>query len=94
MVTQFADGKSFAEYDILLRSPVEHQLTILCEATAQLSVRDQSLAARITEHNAVIGVRAVLVHRYDGLDNRRDWSTITLTFPVRIREVSDLLEKG
>lgn len=61
LVTQFADGKGFAEYesDVLLRSAVERQLTILCEAMAQLAVHDQSLATRITDHDAVIGMRIV-----------------------------------
>ena len=47
---------------------LERQLTILCEAMAQLSSHDQSLAARITDHDAVIGMRIVLVHRYADLD--------------------------
>ena len=96
LVTQFADGKSFADYksDILLRSAVERQLTILCEAMAQLSAHDQSLAERITDHDAVIGMRIVLVHRYADLDDRRVWSTITLSLPILIREVADLLEEG
>lgn len=96
LVTQFADGKSFAEYesDVLLRSAVERQLTILCEAMAQLSVHDQSLAARISDHDAVIGMRIVLVHRYADLNNHRVWSTITLSLPILIREVADLPEEG
>jgi len=95
LVTQFVNDKSFAEYDsdVLLRSAVERQMTILCEAMAQLSGHDQSLAALITDHDAVIGMRIVLVHRYADLDNRRIWSTITLSLPILIREVTDLLER-
>ena len=95
LVTQFADGKDLADYesDVLLRSAVERQLTILCEATAQLSASDPAIAARITDRDAIVGMRIVLVHRYADLDNHRIWSTITLSLPVLMQEIDRLLEE-
>jgi len=90
----FVDGKSFADYesDILIRSAVERQLTILCEAMAQLDHHHKEVTAQITDRDAIIGMRIVLVHRYADLDNRRVWDTIALSLPVLIEEVGHLLD--
>ena len=87
LVRRFTEGKTFADYgsDVLIRSGVERQLTILCEAMAQLSSNDQSLAVQITDHDAIIGMRIVLVHPYADLDNRRVWNTITLRLPTLVQ---------
>ena len=95
LVRQFTDGKTLADYesDILVRSAVERQLTILCEAMTQFVSSDGSIAEHISDHESIIGMRIVLVHRYGDLDHRRVWSTITLSLPVLIQEVSSLLEQ-
>ncbi|MYB77494.1 MAG: DUF86 domain-containing protein [Chloroflexi bacterium] len=94
LAVSFVDGKSFADYesDILIRSAVERQLTILCEAMSQLDHHHQELTTEITDHDAIIGMRIVLVHRYADLDNRRVWDTVSLSLPVLIQEVGHLLE--
>ena len=96
LIRRFAFGKTFAEYetDILIRSAVERQFTILCEAATQLSDHDPSLTARISESEAIIGMRIVLVHRYGELDNRRVWDTIQSKLPILIHEVEALLEEA
>ncbi len=96
LIRRFTDGKTLAEYesDVLVRSAVERQFTILCEAMTQLSSSDGSLAEQISDHESIIGMRIVLVHRYGDLDNRRVWSTITLSLPVLIQEVGSLLERA
>ena len=93
LVTSFTTGMTYADYesDIIIRSAVERQLTILCEAMAQLSSSDSVLAERITDYEAIIGMRIVLVHRYADLDNHRIWSTVTLSLPLLIQEISHLL---
>ncbi|MCY3567200.1 MAG: DUF86 domain-containing protein [Chloroflexi bacterium] len=96
LVRRFTHGKTFADYesDVLLRSGVERQLTILCEAMTHLSDHDQSIATQITDHDAIIGMRIVLVHRYADLDDRRIWSTATLSLPLLIQEVEQLLDEA
>jgi uncharacterized protein with HEPN domain len=95
LIRRFTSGQTFAEYetDILIRSGVERQLTILCEAMTQLSDHDPDSAARISESEAIVGMRIVLVHRYGELDNRRVWDTIQSKLPILIREVEALLEE-
>lgn len=94
LAVSFVDGKTFADYesDILIRSAVERQLTILCEAMSQLDHHHPELTAQITDCDAIIGMRIVLVHRYADLDNRRVWDTVALSLPVLIEEVSHLLD--
>ena len=95
IAVRFVEGKTFTDYesDILIRSGVERQLTILCEAMNQLDHHHQALAAQITDRDAIIGMRIVLVHRYADLDNRRVWDTVALSLPVLIQEVTHLLEE-
>ena len=96
LVTRFTEGKTLAEFesDVLIRSGVERQLTILCEAMTQLSANDKSLVAQLSDSEAIIGMRVILVHRYADLDSSRVWSTITLSLPVLIEEVGQLLEEA
>ncbi len=59
----------------------------------QLSSSDESLVEQISDQESIIGMRIVLVHRYADLDNRRVWSTITLSLPILLQEVNSLLEQ-
>ncbi len=95
LIRRFTEGMTLADYesDIFVRSAVERQLTILCEAMAQLFASDETLAEQISDHESIVGMRIVLVHRYGDLDNRRVWSTVTLSLPVLIQEVSSLLDQ-
>ncbi len=96
LVVRFTCGKAYTDYeaDILIRSAVERQLTILCEAMTQLDDHYGSVAAQITDHKAIIGMRIVLVHRYADLDNRRVWDTIESKLPTLILEVEALLAEA
>lgn len=96
LVERFTHGKTLTDYeaDILIRSGVERQLTVLCEAMNQLDAHYSSVAARITDHKTIIGMRIVLVHRYADLDDHRVWDTITFSLPILIREVETLLEEA
>ena len=96
LVIRFTRGKAFTDYesDILTRSAVERQLTVLCEAMTQLDVHYGPVAVEITDHKPIIGMRIVLVHRYADLDNRRVWDTIESKLPTLIQEVEALLAEA
>lgn len=69
---EFADGKCFEDYvaDAMLRSAVERQLEIVGEALGRLAKLDAVLAASIPELPRIVGLRNVLIHGYDQVDDR------------------------
>lgn len=71
LLAEFTDGKSFEDYerDIMLRSAVERQFTIIGEAMAQLARYDAEVAARISEYPRIIGFRNVLIHGYADIND-------------------------
>ena len=93
LLAEFTDGKSFEEYerDIMLRSAVERQFTIIGEAKAQLARYDAEVAARISEYPRIIGFRNVLIHGYADVDDALVWGMLEADPPKLIVEVRALL---
>ena len=92
-VLSFISGKSLADYsqDLLLRSAVERQLEILGEAVRKLRDLDAAMVMRLSEHNRIIGLRNILAHRYDVLDEHIVWQVATEKLPVLMGEVDVIL---
>lgn len=93
LVAEFTDGKSIADYerDIMLRSAVERQFTIIGEAMAQLARFDQDVAARLSEYPRIIGFRNVLIHEYADVDDALVWGMLEADPLKLIVEVRALL---
>lgn len=93
LLAEFTDGKSFEDYerDIMLRSAVERQFTIIGEAMAQLARYDAEVAARISEYPRIIGFRNVLIHEYADVDDALVWGMLEADVPKLIAEVRALL---
>ena len=93
LLAEFTDGKTIADYerDIMLRSAVERQFTIIGEAMAQLARYDQDVAARISEYPRIIGFRNVLIHEYADINDILVWGMLTSDLPKLIAEVRTLL---
>ncbi len=91
----FTKGKSVNDYahDRGFRSAVERELQIIGEAVMQLERTAPLLAARIPEHQSIIGFRHVLVHGYDSLEPATVWNVIEVKLPVLAREVQTLLNE-
>ena len=92
LIVQFTSGRDLNAYlaDIMLRSAVERQFEFIGEALAQLSRLDPALAARITDHQAIIGFRNILIHGYAIIDDERVWQAIETNLPTLLRELDDL----
>ena len=92
-VLSFVQGKSLDDYakDLLLRSAVERQLEILGEAVRRLRDLDPILAARISEHQRIIGFRNVLAHGYDVLDENVVWQVVSEKLSVLLGEVDAIM---
>ena len=93
LLTEFTDGKSIGDYerDIMLRSAVERQFTIIGEAIAQLAGFDAEVAARISEYPRIIGFRNVLIHEYADVNDAPVWGMLEADLPKLIAEVRALL---
>lgn len=83
---RFVTDKTRDDYadDVLLRSGVERQLSIVGEALNQLGHVDPDLASRIAELRSVVGFRNVLVHGYREVDELRGPTSGVVRLPLRI----------
>ena len=70
-VLSVTEGKTLADYsrERLLRQGVERNLQIIGEAVGRLRRDDPVTAARLSEHERIVGFRNVLVHGYDLVDD-------------------------
>ena len=93
LVTRATASKTYEEYrnNTPLRHPVERELLIIGEALAQLSQRDESSAARVTDLRGIVGLRDVLTHEYVNVDHRRIWRVIQVDLPILDAEVKAML---
>lgn len=94
-LTEFTDGKSLDEYrvDLLLRSGVERQLTIIGEALNQALRVEPTLAERITPIRDIINFRNIIVHGYATIENETVWGILQNDLPVLYDQVQALLSE-
>jgi len=93
VLEQFLRGRSFEEYqsDILLRSAIERQLTIVGEALDQARKTDASLEQLITDLRGIIKFRHILVHGYSAIRNDTVWGILKSDLPTLLAELGSLL---
>ena len=93
LIAGFLENKSEADFmsDELLRSAVYHKFTIAGEALAQLRVRDEATAERISEAGRIIGFRNQVVHGYGKINDAITWRIIQDKLPILRRELATLL---
>ncbi len=82
------------ERDRMFRGAVERELQIIGEAMMQLKALDPACAARMEEHERIIGFRHVLVHGYGALKPDIVWYVVTEKLPPLRRELEELLGTG
>lgn len=93
-ITAFTRGRTREEFqqDLMLRSAVERQFEIVCEALGQLARRNQVLADQIPDLPRIVAFRNILVHGYAIVDSERVWQVIHQSLPG-LREAVDRLLK-
>jgi uncharacterized protein with HEPN domain len=93
-ISQFVEGKTLENYksDLMLRSAVERQLSIIGEAVAKLRKFDSTTASRISEHERIISFRNVLIHGYDRIDDEAAWKIVQEKLPTLLQEVEAMLK--
>jgi len=92
-VLRFAEGRSVSdlESDLLLRSAIERQLTIIGEAMVRLREADPEISSNVADVPRIIAFRNRLIHGYDSVDTERVWAIIKTDLPRLLAEVRALL---
>jgi uncharacterized protein with HEPN domain len=93
-LSRFIAGRDWEQYqaDELLRAGVERQFEIIGEALNQLRRHFPDLAARIADHEKIIGFRNILIHGYAVVDDAVVWSAATEKLPRLLADVRALSE--
>lgn len=94
-IISFTRGKSFEQYqtDELLRPDVERQFETIGEAFNRLLRRDPETAGRIPELRPIIGVRNVLAHGYNTIDDEQVWRFVQSDVPPLLDLLKGLLSE-
>ena len=75
----------------MLRAATERQFEIIGEALNQLRRHSPALAARVREHEKIIGFRNILIHGYAVVDDAVVWSAASEKLPLLLADVAALL---
>jgi uncharacterized protein with HEPN domain len=86
----YAQNPESFEANLMLRSAVVHQLTVIGEAVAHLS---EGLRGHHPEipWTDIKGFRNIIVHNYFGIDWEEVWRSATARVPVLRAQVADIL---
>ncbi len=90
-VRQFIQGFDYQRFtsDDLVESAVCRQLQIIGDAARRLS--EEARAANPQIRWRVIGMRNIIVHAYDQVDERELWRVVTLEVPRLIEDLENLV---
>jgi uncharacterized protein with HEPN domain len=83
-IAGFVSGKSDEDYaqDLLLRSAVERQLTVVGEALGQLARSDPQTAAKIADLSRIVAFRNILIHGYAVVNDETEWRIVNENLPA------------
>jgi uncharacterized protein with HEPN domain len=92
-IAEFVKGKTVDQYirDKQLRMAVERGFEIIGEALSQLHKCDAATAERITDWQAIIGLRDVLIHGYARINPERTWDVAQTELPILRRDLGQLM---
>ena len=93
-VENFTKGLDYSEFEqnLLLRSAVYYQFTIIGEALTQMRKLDDATFERISEVRRIVGFRNQVVHGYDKLQDIVTWQIIQDKLPILQQELRELLD--
>jgi uncharacterized protein with HEPN domain len=92
-IEEIVATRTFDDYtsDIIVRSAVERQFTIVGEALRAALPREPALAETIPDIRRIIDFRNILVHGYRKLDDAIVWKTVREDLPRLAATVRGLL---
>jgi uncharacterized protein with HEPN domain len=83
-------GPTDFEADLIGRSSVYWNFTVIGEAMRRLRLADADMFERIRESHRVVGFRNLVAHGYDVLDHAVTWRIITEKLPLLKSDVQAL----
>lgn len=91
-IQDFVAGRTYDDYatDRMLRRAVERELEILGEAANRVPKAFQRDHSEI-DWGQIIGLRHVIIHRYDQIEDERMWDIITTQVPPLLAQVRPLV---
>ena len=94
-VRRFAMGRTEEDYlaDRMLRSAIEREMTVICEAMRELDRTAPEITARFTGYRDIIRFRTFLVHLYMEIDDEKAWGFVEEDIPTVAAEAEDLLNE-
>lgn len=93
----FIDEKmEFSEYkkNSMRKRAVERNLEIIGEAINRITKADNSIALKITDSIAIVGLRNQVMHAYDNISDENIWAILTNHLPKLKIEIDKLLENS
>ena len=92
-IEEFIFGISYSDFlkDIKTQRAVERNLEIIGEALNRVKRLDHEILERVSEHYKIIGMRNILAHGYDSIDEKILWKAISEHLPILKKEVSKIL---
>ena len=90
-IESFSKGKTFDDYksDKLLQSAIERQLEIIGEALNRLKAINELYLQSITDAHRIIGMRNILAHGYDVINDQIIWEAVESHIPVLKAEITN-----
>jgi uncharacterized protein with HEPN domain/predicted nucleotidyltransferase len=91
-IQDFVAGRTYDDYatDRMLRRAIERELEILGEAANRVPKAFQAAHGEI-DWGQIIGLRNVIIHRYDQIEDERMWAIITTQVPQLLAQVKPLV---
>ena len=84
----------FFEYkkNFMRKRAVERNLEIIGEAINRIIKTDSVIASKITDSNAIVGLRNQVIHAYDNISDETIWAILTNHLPKLKIEIDKLLK--
>ena len=94
-IAEFIKGRTLEDYlaDAMLRLAVERLFEIIGEALRQLQKFAPELAQQITNVEAAISFRNLLIHGYADIDDHIVWRTTRESLPLLRDQLTRLLDQ-
>jgi uncharacterized protein with HEPN domain len=71
---------------------VERNLEIIGEAINRIIKTDPVIASKITDSNAIVGLRNQVIHAYDSISDENIWSILIKHLPKLKIEIDELIK--
>jgi len=89
----FTHGMDFRAYQNspVTQRAVERDFEIIGEALNRIKKIDEQAIENVSEHHRIIGLRNILIHGYDIVDDVIVWNAVKNHLPLLVEEIQKIL---